>query len=165
MTEVVVGMLSYTYYQEVRNDLSDHLPAVLQTQYFSDLAKSQHIDWIQNRVCIQWRKIDKSVILCLHFRCVVAEQIVRKTGTQAIGGRKYGPKTSRLYPKAVAKHQAPKNADYAFILPVFLSRYGISYRPLLPFIFKEFFKECRIRMKRRYGIFLQRFMHHPILCC
>ena len=56
MTEVVVGMLSYTYYQEVRNDLSDHLPAVLQTQYFSDLAKSQHIDWIQNRVCIQRSK-------------------------------------------------------------------------------------------------------------
>ena len=53
MTEVVVGMLSYTYYQEVRNDLSDHLPAVFQTQYFSDTAKSQHIDWIQNRVCIQ----------------------------------------------------------------------------------------------------------------
>ena len=77
-------------------------------------------------------------MLCLYFRCVVAEQIVRKTGTQAIGGRKYGPKTSRLYPKAVAKHQAPKNADYAFILPVFLSRYGISYRPLLPFILRNF---------------------------
>ena len=30
---------------------------------------------------------------------------------------------------------------------------------------RNFFKECRIRMKRRYGIFLQRFMHHPILCC
>ena len=52
MTEVVVGMLSYTYYQDVRNDLSENLPLTLQTHYLTDPVMSQQIDWIQSRVCI-----------------------------------------------------------------------------------------------------------------
>ena len=36
--------------------------------------------------------------------------------------------------------------------------------PFFLSLLRNFFKECRIRMKRRYGIFLQRFMHHPIYC-
>jgi len=43
-------MLSYTYYQDVRNDLSENLPLTLQTHYLTDPVMSQQIDWMQSRL-------------------------------------------------------------------------------------------------------------------
>ena len=50
MSEAVIGMLCYTYYQDVRYDLSDNLVSALQTHYFTDQVMSEQIDAIQSKV-------------------------------------------------------------------------------------------------------------------
>ena len=60
MSEAVIGMLCYTYYQEVRNDLSENLSIAIQSNYFSNEVLTEEFDRIQSRV----RSIQ---LTCLNF--------------------------------------------------------------------------------------------------
>ena len=50
MSEIVIGMLSYTYITEVRHELSENLVEPFQRFYHIDEKFSQHVDFIQARV-------------------------------------------------------------------------------------------------------------------
>ena len=50
MSEAVVGMLCYTYYQEVRNDLSENLSTAIQSNYFSHEVMTEEFNKIQQKV-------------------------------------------------------------------------------------------------------------------
>ena len=51
MSELVIGMLSYTYMEEVRSDLSGNLVKPIQRLYYGKDEKfTQHLDFIQSRV-------------------------------------------------------------------------------------------------------------------
>jgi len=50
MCELIIGMLSYTYIQEVRADLSVNLVTPFQEAYFIDKKFSEQVDFIQERL-------------------------------------------------------------------------------------------------------------------
>ena len=55
MSELVIGMLSYTYMDEVRSDLSRNLVKPIQRYYHvrnPDEKFNQHVDFIQTRVSL-----------------------------------------------------------------------------------------------------------------
>ena len=54
MCELIIGMLSYTYIQEVRADLSVNLVTPFQEAYFIDKKFSEQVDFIQERVSMIW---------------------------------------------------------------------------------------------------------------
>ena len=50
MSELLIGMLSYTYIQDVRSDLTQSLTDSFQTSYYVNSEFTQSVDLIQSKV-------------------------------------------------------------------------------------------------------------------